>query len=182
MTQHSSGYVSPKVEARLLSDGVSFGVYATEFIPKGELILVWGGSIYTQEQFDQLNEKISSLSVQVNEGLYLVPEKVGTADYVNHSCNPNAGLSDSISLVAMRDIEPGEQVCFDYAMTDSTPYDEFECQCGAPNCRGYITGNDWQIPELQERYNGYFSPYLQKRIDGLRAQKQKLRQNGRKDF
>jgi len=36
----------------------------------------------------------------------------------------------------------------------------FECECGAPNCRKIVTGKDWQRPELQRRYAGYFSAYL----------------------
>ena len=95
------------------------------------------------------------------------------ADYVNHSCEPNLGLRGQISLVALRDIQANEEVCFDYAMTDSTPYDEFECHCGLPTCRGTITGNDWKRPELWAKYAGYFSPYLQRRIDRL-AQEQGL--------
>jgi hypothetical protein len=49
-------------------------------------------------------------------------------------------------------------------MCDSLPYDEFDCDCGASNCRGRITGDDWKMKELQERYAAYFSPYLQRRI------------------
>jgi hypothetical protein len=68
----------------------------------------------------------------------------------------------------MRDIEPGEEICFDYAMSDSTDYDEFVCGCGAPNCRKKVTGNDWRNPVLWERYQGYFSPYLQLKINELK--------------
>jgi uncharacterized protein len=71
----------------------------------------------------------------------------------------------------MRDIKPGEEVCFDYAMSDTTPYDEFECGCGSLNCRGHVGGNDWQKPELQKRYAGYFSPHVQRRIDALQSEK-----------
>jgi hypothetical protein len=39
-----------------------------------------------------------------------------------------------------------------------------ECKCGAPNCRKILTGKDWQRPELQERYAGYFSAYLARKI------------------
>ena len=67
--------------------------------------------------------------------------------------------------MALRDIQPDEEVCFDYAMTDSTPYDEFECHCGLPTCRKIVTGNDWKLPELWAKYQGYFSPYLQRRIE-----------------
>jgi len=82
----------------------------------------------------------------------------------NHSCNPNSGLSGQITLIAIREIERDEEVCFDYAMSDSSDYDEFECHCGQPNCRKKITGRDWKLPELQGRYRDYFSPYLQRRI------------------
>jgi len=102
-----------------------------------------------------------------------------SADYFNHSCNPNCGLDSPISLVAMRDIEVGEEACFDYAMSDSSDYDEFECHCGAPNCRKTITGRDWMLPELQERYFGFFSPYLQRRIEKMREEIQ-LKGNGNK--
>src|SRR5436853_64842 len=39
-----------------------------------------------------------------------------------------------------------------------------ECNCGAPNCRKILTGRDWQRPELQKRYAGYFSAYLADKI------------------
>ena len=67
----------------------------------------------------------------------------------------------------MQPIASGEEICFDYAMCDSTPYDEFECVCGVPLCRGRVTQNDWTRPELQNRYQGYFSPYLARRIAAL---------------
>jgi hypothetical protein len=70
----------------------------------------------------------------------------------------------TLNEVAMYRIVPVEEVCFDYAMTDGSPCDEFECGCGLSDCRGYITGSDWKRAELQERYKGYFSPYLQGRI------------------
>lgn len=41
---------------------------------------------------------------------------------------------------------------------------EMECSCGAPNCRKVITEHDWKLPDLQQRYRGYFSQYLQEKI------------------
>jgi hypothetical protein len=41
------------------------------------------------------------------------------ANYTNHSCDPNAGFGSSpISLVAMRDVQVGEEITFDYAMSE----------------------------------------------------------------
>jgi hypothetical protein len=71
--------------------------------------------------------------------------------------------------MAMRDLAVGEEICFDYATTDSSDYDEFQCACGTPSCRGKVTGRDWLRPDVQAKYVGWFSPYLQRRIDKLGA-------------
>jgi hypothetical protein len=123
-------------------------------------------------------------SLQVEENQYLVSlSDCEPPDYVNHSCDPNAGLSGQITLVAMRDIQPGEEITYDYAMSDGSPYDEFNCSCGSPHCRGHVSGEDWRRTDLWLRYAGYFSPYLQRRIMGaevLRVLQVKRRRGNRK--
>jgi hypothetical protein len=165
-----SSYLSPKLEARSHPAKGGMGVFARAPIAPGELLLVWGGEIYTYEQYLQVPVERQPHFVQVEEGLYLgAPERPEPADYLNHSCSPNAGLSGQIALVALHRIAPGEEICIDYATCDGSPYDEFDCACGAPDCRGRVTGEDWRRPELQAKYAGYFSPYLQRRIDQSRA-------------
>ena len=68
-----------------------------------------------------------------------------------------------MSFVAIRDIAAGEELTIDYAMTDDEPY-EMECQCGSETCRKLITGTDWQKPELQKKYDGYFSWFILRRM------------------
>lgn len=166
-----SSYLSPKLEARPHPAKGGLGVYARQAVPAGELLLVWGGEIHTHEQYLQVPEERRPHFIQVEEGLYLgAPERPEPADYLNHSCSPNAGLSGQIALIALRDIQPGEEICFDYATSDGSPYDEFACACGSPECRGRVSGDDWRDPALQEKYAGWFSPYLQRRIDRLRRQ------------
>jgi uncharacterized protein len=167
MSLQPSSYLSPKLQGRPKTNGNGNGIFARELLKKGELLAVFGGTVYPWDIFAALPERERSLSLQVEENLFLVPDRIGEGDYVNHSCNPNAGLSGQIALVALQDIQPGAEVCFDYAMSDTTPYDEFDCQCGAMTCRGRVSGNDWRIPELQKRYAGYFTPYVQRRIDAL---------------
>lgn len=171
MSKQPSSYLSSKLEGRLKADKSGNSIYALELIKKGELIAVFGGVVYEWETFIHLPERERSLCLQVEDRHFLVPRPIGEGDYVNHSCNPNAGLSGQIGLVAMRDIKIGEEVCFDYAMCDTMPYDEFACLCGAPTCRGMVTGNDWQRPELQKRYAGFFSPHVQRLIDAQKAEK-----------
>ena len=172
MEPKSYSYLSPKCSVVEATGKGGGGVRAVRPIAAGEVIAVWGGAIVGAEELASLPPEYREHTLQVEEGLFLaslIPDD--PADYVNHSCNPNAGLSGQIVLVAMRDIASGEEISFDYAMTDGEPYDEFTCACGAPFCRGKVTGNDWRLPELWQRYQGYFSPYLKRRIDRLRAEK-----------
>ena len=171
MSKQPSSYLSSKLEGRPKADGSGNGIYSLEPIKKGELVAVFGGVVYEWDAFIHLPDRERSLCIQVEDRHFLVPRPIGEGDYVNHSCNPNAGLSGQIGLVAMRDIKIGEEVCFDYAMSDTMPYDEFECGCGSSNCRGKISGNDWQKPVLQKRYAGFFAPHVQRKIDAQRAEK-----------
>lgn len=171
MSKQPSSYLSSRLKSRPKATGDGNGIYTLQPINKGDLLALFGGVIYEWEAFIHLPARERSLGIQVEERHFLVPRPIGEGDYVNHSCNPNAGLSGQIGLVAMRDIKIGEEVCFDYAMSDTLPYDEFNCECGSANCRGFVSGNDWQKPELQKRYAGYFSPHVQRRIDALRAER-----------
>jgi hypothetical protein len=144
-------------------------LFARTRIARGEVIAVFGGRIIQSNELALLPAEQRRLVMQVEEDAFLYSEVEGSADWINHSCAPNAGLLGQIVLVAMRDIATGEEICFDYAMTDGSPYDEFECACRTPTCRGRFTGADWSIPVLWDRYDGHFSPYLARRIEALRA-------------
>lgn len=145
-----------------------YAVYAGRPIQKGELLVVWSGTLVDGETLSRLPANFRRHSLQVEENHFLVSlTDCEPADYVNHSCDPNAGLSGQIALVAMRDIEPGEEITYDYAMSDGSGYDEFECKCGAPQCRHWVSSRDWQLAELWSKYEGYYSPYLAARIATL---------------
>src|SRR5690606_10498552 len=145
----------------LKADKSGNSIFAIEPIKKVESIAVFVGVIYEWADYINFPEREKMLCIQVEERHVLLPHAFSEGDYVNHSCNPNAGLSGQIGLGAMRDIKVGEEVCFDYAMSDTMDYDAFDCLCGAPTCRGRVSGSDWQRPELQKRYAGYFAPHVQ---------------------
>lgn len=165
MESDCMSFMSNLLEVRAFRQKGSFGIFAQQFIPAGTLLMFWGGRILPWEKFQALSEDWRIHSAQVEENLFIVPLSMDDeTNFINHSCNPNAGFSSPVSIEAMRDILPGEEICFDYAMCDSLPYDQFTCACGDPACRGQISGDDWRLPELQKRYRGYFSPYLERRI------------------
>jgi SET domain-containing protein len=157
-------FLSPRLEARDIPEKGYRGVFAREPIAEGDLLALWGGAVVDRVTFAALPEVRQSRSLQVDEDLFLVPPQDEDADFVNHSCDPNAWIEGHAALRARRDIAVGDEICFDYAMTDGSDYDEFECLCGAVICRQKVTGSDWELPELQARYGDHFSPYLLRRI------------------
>jgi hypothetical protein len=169
---HCTAYLTDKCEVQNRDVTGGKAVYARDIIEPGELIAVWSGRIVTAEELDELSEGIRRHTVQVEEGLYLASHGPDEGpDFINHSCDPNAGLEGQITIVALHRILPGEEVTIDYAMCDGSPYDEFECACGSPICRGRVSGEDWRNPILWERYAGHFSPYLERRIKALKRRR-----------
>lgn len=138
------------------------GVFAKELIYKGERAAAFGGHIITAREMRKLARRDQELSIypfQVDEYVWMGPvsrEELDFAECFNHSCDPNAGFEGQIMLVAMRDIQPGEEITFDYVMCEFQDF-EMECHCGSLGCRGIIKSSDWENPELQKRYKDYFS-------------------------
>ncbi len=158
-------YASPKLEARLVAGKVR-AVFCVAPIAPGEFLALFGGASLGLDQALELPSDQRSQCIQVEDDFvfWSAQYKLSTADWINHSCDPNAGTCGQITLVSLKSIEPGDEVCYDYAMCDGSPVDEFACCCGSKICRGSVSGNDWKRPELQARYRGYFSPYLERRI------------------
>jgi uncharacterized protein len=168
VSPESTAYLTDKCEVQNRDVTGGRAVFARDVIEPGELVAIWSGRIVTAEELDELTPEFRRHTVQVEEGLYLAsltPDE--PPDFINHSCEPNAGLDGQIAIVALHRIAPGEEVTIDYAMCDGSAYDEFDCECGSSACRGRVSGEDWRNPTLWERYAGHFSPYLQRRIEAL---------------
>jgi D-alanine-D-alanine ligase len=67
----------------------------------------------------------------------------------NHSCNPNSTY-DGLNLIAVQPIAKGEEITLDYSTYLNETMAPFQCQCGAPNCRGWITGIPHNTVTLRE--------------------------------
>lgn len=160
-------WLSPKAQARPAGEK-GWGSYAVEPIEAGETVAAFGGCIVPIAVLQTFSDDRQSRSIQVDADLYLVSgDTPDPGDMLNHSCEPNCGLLGQMLVVAMRDIAPGEELSFDYAMCDASDYDEFRCLCGESTCREIVTGSDWRDPDLQAKYSGWFSPYLARRIAAL---------------
>ena len=76
------------------------------------------------------------------------------------------GWSATGELVAMHEIAADTELTTDYALHVDDPALVLMCHCETYRCRQIIEGTDWQIPQLQKRYAGFFAPAVQRRIDG----------------
>lgn len=159
-------YRSPKTMVRESSIH-GRGLFARDAIAQHEIVAVKGGHIITRERLRELQPTLGPAEIQIADDLFICPvsaeEREGAMIFSNHSCEPNLGMHGQITFVAMRAIQAGEELTHDWAMTDNDD-STMECHCGAKNCRGQITGQDWRRPELQARYAGYFSSYLQRKM------------------
>jgi hypothetical protein len=147
------------------------GLFATGPILADETVLIWGGDLYTADELKVAKFEGQWSFSMIDEGLFLFAPQEGWDYYVNHSCDPNLWMADEVTVVARRAIEPGEEICGDYAVWESDPaYIVEPCRCGTALCRGRYTGDDWKRPELQARYQGHFLPYLNRRIAQLQRE------------
>lgn len=153
--------------SRAAVDPATGRVVAVTRIRRGEMVAAFGGQCVTRAEYMALDPERRRRSLQIDDDLYLAgstePEP---ADLIAHSCAPTCGISGSVTLVALRDLSPGEVISYDFAMSEGDD-EEFDCTCGAPECRRHVTGHDWADPALQLRYRGLFSTYLARRISQL---------------
>jgi|SRR5882757_2546886 len=126
------------------------GVFAAKAIRKGTRVIEYVGERVSHDEADRrYEEKDASDS---HTFLFIVDSKTvidaGTdgndARFFNHSCDPNCESTVAkkrVYIEAIRDIEPGAELTYDYQIYreegDPENIDEvFACRCGFPNCRG----------------------------------------------
>ena len=126
------------------------GVFAAKQIPKGARIIEYVGERVSHDEADRRYEEKDANDSHTF--LFIVDKKTvidaGTdgndARFFNHSCDPNCESTVEkrrVFIEALRDIEPGTELTYDYQIQreddDPENIDEvFACRCGFPQCRG----------------------------------------------
>jgi len=131
------------------------GIFATRDFSPNEIIMV--GRI-----LERLNGN-DSHAAQIGKNEFV--RHSGIIHKINHCCEPNCGIhlneTGAHDVIARKAISAGEELLLDYAMRNyCIEYFPKQCLCGAPNCRGQITG--WKnLPEQRKQeYAGFVAPYL----------------------
>jgi len=132
------------------------GICAGENIKKGDVIQHIKGKV----RFKINKNKRDALShpnwVGLKKNKWIDPDYPNK--YLNHSCNPNAGIRGSVTMVAIKNINEGEEITVDYSIIEGDHMWEMECKCGEKNCRKIIRS----VQFLSERQFKKYLPYVPK--------------------
>jgi SET domain-containing protein len=121
------------------------GVYAMQLIPKGTRIIEYTGQRVSWEAAPNDENDPHTFNFGLDNGEVINPEIDGNdARWINHSCDPNCEAveeDDRIFIEAVRNIETGEELFYDYALEIDEPVTEqskkkFACHCRSSKCRG----------------------------------------------
>lgn len=132
------------------------GLVATGLIHAGEVVsrlepdqpMYRVDEVMTWPQDEQ--DELLHYAYQCSE-THIVSEQ-GDERFMNHACDPNTWWADDDTMIARRDIQPGEELTYDYATTEIAIPFEMDCRCGGPLCRGTITHRDYEDRAWQAMY------------------------------
>ena len=119
------------------------GVYTTAPIAKDTRVLEYTGERIPANKTDGMYDEVTYLFGL--DGGKTVIDGFGMAAFVNHSCDPNCEtdqIDGKIWIIALRDVQPGEELSYDYNIYDTEPGEQVPCYCGAANCRGTMVSED----------------------------------------
>ncbi|HOW73858.1 MAG TPA: SET domain-containing protein-lysine N-methyltransferase [Phycisphaerae bacterium] len=130
------------------------GVFAQRRFRAGSEIATIRNLLYS---LSTLPPRMWKWAIQIGEDTFTAPAKLATWDYLNHSCQPNAGISVKGAvehLVALRNIEPGNEITIDYSTYIGQNWGwTMTCRCGERCCRRRVE-NFSRLPKaLQRRYS-----------------------------
>jgi SET domain-containing protein len=130
------------------------GVFATARIAKGTRIIEYTGERISSAEADADADdddparRHHTFFFAVDDEVVIDGSRDGSdARFVNHSCDPNCEIAITrgrIFVDALRDIEPGEELSYDYWYITDEAYTLadlkriYPCRCGAAACRGTL--------------------------------------------
>ncbi len=150
--------IHPDTTLRWVDEHVGFGVFATRRIPRGTITWVLDPLDRLFDDADlppRYQPLIEKYTYRTAAGKRLLAWDL--CRYMNHSCEANT-FSPGLNLeVAVRDIEPGEQLTSDYAALNLE--EGFTCMCGASGCRTWVADEQFELlaPQWDELIRAAFS-------------------------
>jgi SET domain-containing protein len=148
-----NGATRPRDRLKVRSSGVhGRGVYTTARIRKGARIIEYTGRHLPWKEAedkpprDPANPYHTFLFSLDNGDVIDASDGGNESRWINHSCDPNCETieeSDRIFVHALRGLDPGEELFYDYKMVPSERRTrklerEYACLCRTDKCRGTL--------------------------------------------
>lgn len=138
---------------RFMTNDKGWGVRAEQIIKKGDFIMEYIGEVVTHTVFRQrmandYKDSPNHYCLYI-DGNYVIDgyKNSNECRFVNHSCEPNCEMQKwtvnglyRVGLFALRDIQPGEELSYDYNFQSYDTSNQQPCMCASVNCRGFIGG------------------------------------------
>ena len=129
------------------------GIFANRNFKKGEKIIDIKGKMLNYKQLKKLGRYALVHYLAINENIFIGPSH-DLDDYINHSCNPNAGIKikgRKAFLISIKNIKNGEEITCDYSTIIENNW-KMSCMCGEKNCRKIIRNFEHLPRKTQKKY------------------------------
>lgn len=136
------------------------GIFTSKFIKKGEYVCRIQGKKFYWEYNEKTDRKLGQNWFGLGKNIWVDP--IFPLSHINHSCDPNIGIKGKIMFYALKDISVGEEITFDYSITDEEIAWKLNCNCGSKKCRKKMTAIQLLPIKSYKRYLPYVPTYFQK--------------------
>lgn len=149
---------------RFMTENKGWGIRSKVPIQSGSFIIEYVGEVVSEREF---KHRMTSIYAQdshhyclhMDGGIVIDGHRMGgECRFVNHSCEPNCEIQKwtvnglyRMALFSLRDIKPGEELCYDYNFSLFNPHEGQSCRCGSEKCRGVIGGRSQRLTNDEDK-------------------------------
>ncbi|KAK6179037.1 hypothetical protein SNE40_011484 [Patella caerulea] len=147
-----------------LTEERGYGVLTTQPIKNGDFILEYLGEVVSEQEFRRRMTEDYSLDchhycLSLDSGMVIDGYRMANVGrFVNHSCQPNCEMQkwtvnglNRMVLFALRDIQPMEELTYDYNFDSFNMETQQVCKCGSDICRGVIGGKTQRNNQIRDK-------------------------------
>ncbi|ESN90512.1 hypothetical protein HELRODRAFT_70629, partial [Helobdella robusta] len=149
------------------------GVKATKPLKAGQFIIEYVGEVMSELEFRRRMSTLYShmqhhYCLSLEGGVVIDGYKSGNISrLINHSCSPNCQMQKwnvngvyRIGLFALKDVEPNEELTYDYNFHAYNVNTQQACKCGSSNCRLVVGGRSQKDSSSNRKGSYCFTMHL----------------------
>uniref|UniRef100_A0A8C1GBJ7 Ash1 (absent, small, or homeotic)-like (Drosophila) n=1 Tax=Cyprinus carpio TaxID=7962 RepID=A0A8C1GBJ7_CYPCA len=152
---------------RFRAEGKGWGIRTKQSLRAGQFIIEYLGEVVSEQGFrtrmmEQYFSNSGHYCLNLDSGMFIDSYHMGNeARFINHSCEPNCEMQKwsvngvyRIGLFALKDINSGTELTYDYNFHSFNTEEQQVCKCGSEGCRGIIGGKSQRINGLPGKGGG----------------------------